>query len=166
MEIVRAKIGDLEPCVDILFDSRLGQKYYPKRGILKTELEKGIHKDCVSICKRRFGGVEDGTEAAGIIWYQFEGMFHSFPYLHMIAVKKECQGQGIGKSLMDFFEQDVLVNGKNHICTKAFLTVADFNSEAENWYQRRGYVRIGEVVGLFRKNISERIMMKLIAAKQ
>lgn len=93
-----------------------------------------------------------------------EGMFHSFPYLHMIAVKEDCRGQGIGTELMDFFERDVLENGKNHMRTKIFLTVADFNPGAEALYTQRGYSPICTLKGLFRRQVTEKVMMKIVTS--
>ncbi|WP_321016190.1 GNAT family N-acetyltransferase [Hungatella effluvii] len=36
-----------------------------------------------------------------------KGCFHSFPYLHLIAVKEEYRGQGIGRKLIDYLENVV-----------------------------------------------------------
>ncbi len=91
-------------------------------------------------------------------------MFHSFPYLHMIAVKDGCRRQGIGTELMDFFEQDILKNGKNQLRTKAFLTVGDFNSSAEKFYSDRGYVGLTKLENLFRRGVTETLMMKKVTA--
>ncbi|ELP58219.1 N-acetyltransferase GCN5 [Clostridium pasteurianum DSM 525 = ATCC 6013] len=34
----------------------------------------------------------------GFIWYILDDIFHSFPYLHIIAVKKENRKHGVGKN--------------------------------------------------------------------
>ena len=34
-------------------------------------------------------------------------MFHSYPYLHMIAVRDDMRGKGIGTELMDFLESNI-----------------------------------------------------------
>nr|WP_242840508.1 GNAT family N-acetyltransferase [Hungatella hathewayi] len=39
-----------------------------------------------------------------------KGCFHSFPYLHLIAVKEEYRGQGIGRKLIDYLENVVCAN--------------------------------------------------------
>lgn len=46
-----------------------------------------------------------GKDTQGVIWYQREGMFHSFPYLHMIAVREGYRRQGIGTSMMVFLSR-------------------------------------------------------------
>lgn len=93
-----------------------------------------------------------------------EGIFHSFPYLHMIAVRDDLRGRGIGTELMDFFERDALENGRNKLRTKVFLTVADFNPAAEAMYEHRGYVGLCELPGLFRRRVTEKLMMKTVTA--
>lgn len=45
---------------------------------------------------------------------------------------------------------------------KVFLTVADFNENAEALYLRRGYSKLCEFEGLFRKGVTERLMMKMV----
>ena len=105
-----------------------------------------------------------GDDIRGVVWYQREGMFHSFPYLHMIVVKEGYRQQGIGTSMMDFFEQDVLNKGKNHLRTKVFLTVGDFNLSAYQFYLSRGYIELGKFESLFRKGITETLLMKRVTA--
>ena len=164
--IVRAESNDLEQCVSILFDSEIGRNYYPRREMLKAELERGLEQDKLYVMKCTEAALSTGADIQGVIWYQPEGIFHAFPYLHMIAVKRECQGKGIGTELLDFFEHDALVNGRNKMRTKVFLTVADFNGGAEALYLRRGYGKLCEIDGLFRKGVTEKLLMKTVAAKK
>lgn len=165
MTIIKANQMDLEPCVDIVFSSVLGQTYYPLRDLMREAVERGMQSDEIYLAKdKNMRGADRNLDICGLIWYQRDGMFHSFPYLHMIVVKDECRGQGIGTGLMDFFEQDILRNGKNRLRTKAFLTVADFNSSAEKFYRDRGYVRLAEFENLFRRGITETLMVKNVIA--
>ena len=160
MSIVKMEECHFSQCVDILFASELGRNYYPRRELLEDELRKGSTTDELYV--KATGGVTSDVEVLGVIWYQMEGMFHSFPYLHMIAVREDMRGAGLGTELMDFFEQDVLARGRNHIRTKAFLTVGSFNGTAEAFYQKRGYVGLTTIDGLFRRGISEKLMMKKV----
>ena len=56
MQIVKATNADIEQCVDILFASPLGQKYYPNREMLKAEFEKGMLTDEIYVNKSQIGG--------------------------------------------------------------------------------------------------------------
>ncbi len=160
MSITEAEEKDLEECAGIIFLSRMGKTYYPKRELIRDAMKQGMKKDNIFVFRDPGEGNEG--EVLGVIWYQMEGMFHSFPYLHMIAVKDRHQGKGIGTALMNFFENDILIHGKNHIQTKAFLTVGDFNQEAERLYAERGYIELFQLKGLFRRNVTEKILMKTV----
>lgn len=91
-----------------------------------------------------------------------EGMFHSFPYLHIVAVKDSLRGRGIGTQLLDAFERDALEHSVTHMRAKVFLTVADYNEEAEALYVHRGYREVGKIPGLYRRHVTEKLMMKTV----
>ena len=164
MAIVKAKKTDLNQCVDILFIPGLGKLYYPQRELLCAELESGISAGEVFVEKSSEGGVNPTTDICGVIWYQREGLFHSFPYLHMIAVRDEYRHQGVGSALMDFYEQDSLRAGKVKIRAKTFLLVNDQNASAQRFYQERGYVEMGRFGNLFRMGVTEILLMKKVKA--
>ena len=146
MSIVKAEQADLDQCTDILFVSGLGK-------LDEIFVEKEIKNEETS-----------ASEVKGVIWYQREGLFHAFHYLHMIGVKSDFRQQGVGSRLMDFYEQDALKNGKSQMCTKAFLLVNDLNTSAQMFYQHRGYEEVGKFENLFRRGITERLFMKKIIA--
>lgn len=159
MDIVKAESEDLEECTNIIFASELGKIYYPNRNAIYEQIREGICTgDKVYVAKNSGGDTE------GCVWYQQKGMFRVFPYLHIIAVKNECQCHGIGKILLDFFEYDALCSGYNRLRTKVFLTVGDFNVGAERFYLKSGYRKIGEIENLYRKKITEKIYMKVVRA--
>lgn len=156
MTISRAVKEDWNRCADIIFDTEMGKKYYPTKDYVLKELEKSQNRDEIYVARN------EDEKVHGILWYQQIGMFHTFPYLHIIAVDKDYQNKGIGSKLLDFFERQVLKECENQIRTKIFLTVGDFNETAENVYVNRGYAKICEIKGLFRKNITEKLYMKVV----
>ncbi len=84
------------------------------------------------------------------------GVFGSYPYLHIIAVKEEYRNLGIGKQLMKYFEE----NASGYSSTRYFLTVDDFNPQAMKLYESLGYRRVGELKDFYRSGITSYIMMK------
>ena len=164
MAIVKAEKADLDQCTDILFISGLGKLYYFKKEFLRTQLEKSMYMDEIFVEKEIKDEEASTSEVKGVIWYQKEGLFHAFHYLHMIGVRSDFRQQGVGSRLMDFYEQDALRNGKSQMCTKAFLLVNDLNTDAQQFYQNRGYEKVGEFKSLFRRGITERMFMKKIVA--
>lgn len=131
--------------------------YYPSYDFLVFSLIQGIKEDYIYI------GITENNEPIATLWYQKKGAFHCFPYLHVIAVKESAQRHGYGKRFMEFFENEIMKEGNRKLLrTKAFLLVNTENQKAINMYDECGYKCIAELQGLYRKNITERLMMKVI----
>ena len=94
MAIVKAEKADLDQCTDILFISGLGKLYYFKKEFLRTQLEKSMYMDEIFVEKEIKDEEASTSEVKGVIWYQKEGLFHAFHYLHMIGVRSGKQTDG------------------------------------------------------------------------
>ena len=147
--ISRADESHLQDCVAALSNSELGRVYFPSEENALASLAEGLARDEV------FVAVDEAGECLGFIWFIPRGAFHSYPYLHVIAVKEGHRGEGIGKKLLAFFEETVFADS-----AKAFLVVADFNPDARRLYQRLGWRQVGAIPGLYRDGVTEYVMMK------
>ena len=125
--ITKAHMQHSEDCQAALLNSRLGQCYFASQEKARSAIIEGITKE------ELFVAIDETGECLGFIWYILNGAFHSFPYLHIIAVKEAYRGLGIGKALISFFEAAVFPES-----AKVFLVVADFNPEAKRLYERLG----------------------------
>lgn len=138
----------LNDCEEALINSELGRRYFTNEGSGKKAILEGLEQGTLytallnEIC-------------VGFLFYLPKGAFHSFPLLHLIAVKEEYRSKGIGKKLLDFLEETVFVNN-----SKIFFVVADFNPEAKRFYEKNRYRQVGEIPNLYRKGITEYLMMK------
>lgn len=138
----------LNDCEEALINSELGRRYFTNEGSGKKAILEGLEQGTLytallnDIC-------------VGFLFYLPKGAFHSFPLLHLIAVKEEYRNKGIGKKLLDFLEKTVFINN-----SKIFFVVADFNSDAKRFYEKNGYLQVGEIPNLYRKGITEYLMMK------
>jgi ribosomal protein S18 acetylase RimI-like enzyme len=152
MEIAihKGKLDYIDDCEEALVKSELGLRYFSKEGSVRKALEEGFEKHQIYIA------VDCNNNCLGFIWYILGGMFHSFPYLHIIAVKEENRNLGVGKKLLKFFEDTCF---KEY--SKIFLVVADFNPDAKRLYEKIGYIEVGSIPSLYREGITEYIMMKL-----
>ena len=72
-------------------------------------------------------------------------------------MKEEYRGFGIGRRLLKFFE-----DSETRRPSKLFLVVADFNPDAERLYESVGYREIGVIPDLYKKGVTEHLMMKKI----
>ena len=153
--IVKGSLDYINDCEEALANSELGIRYFSKEGSARKALEDGFAKEEIYIA------IDINHNCKGFIWFILDGIFHSFPYLHIIAVKKESRKQGIGKKLLKYFED---ICFKDH--TKLFLVVADFNPDAKVLYEKIGYIEVGVIPSLYRKGITEHLMMKLREEKK
>jgi ribosomal protein S18 acetylase RimI-like enzyme len=147
--VVKGSIGCINDCEDALVNSELGKRYFSEKGSARKSLEEGFSKGEIYVA------IDNENNCKGFVWVILNGIFHSFPYIHIIAVKSETRGQGIGKILLKFVED---VYYKNY--SKLFLVVADFNADAKKLYERIGYSTIGDIPNLYRNGITECLMMK------
>jgi ribosomal protein S18 acetylase RimI-like enzyme len=150
INIAKGSIDYINDCENILLNSELGIKYFSERGSARKSLVDGFNKGEIYVA------LDINHKCKGFIWFIIDGAFHSFPYLHIIAVEKEYRKLGIGKKLLEFFEGTCFID-----YTKLFLVVADFNPAAKMLYESIGYIEIAIVPSLYREGITEYLMMKL-----
>lgn len=149
MTIIKGSIEYINDCEDALVNSELGKRYFSQKGSARKALHEGFAEGEIYIAL-------DACESCkGFIWFILDGIFHSFPYLHIIAVKQESRNEGIGKKLLKFFEDSCF---KDY--SKLFLVVADFNPDAKILYEKIGYIQVGTIPSLYREGITEHLMMK------
>ena len=112
-------------------------------------------------CNDRFLIYEDETRHTidAYIRYNMNDAFGSFPFLNTIVVSEDYIGKGIGKGLLYEMEKDVYAEKWS---TKIFLTVAAANKRAYDFYSGYGYMAIGTIENMFRKDVDEILMYKVI----
>lgn len=147
--IIKGNINHIDDCEDALVNSELGKRYISEKGKARKALEEGFHENDIYVA------IDKNNDCKGFVWVIVNGIFHSSPYIHIIAVKSESRGQGIGKMLLKYIE-DVYYQKYS----KLFLVVSDFNPDAKRLYKDIGYSAIGDIPDLYRKGITECLMMK------
>lgn len=150
ISVIKASVDYINDCEEALVNSELGKRYFSEIGSARKALEEGFDKEEIYVA------IDSNHNCVGFIWFILKGIFHSFPYLHIIAVKENNRNHGIGKILLKFFEDTCFKD-----FTKLFLVVADFNPDAKMLYERIGYTDVGSIPNLYREGIAECLMMKL-----
>jgi ribosomal protein S18 acetylase RimI-like enzyme len=150
-ELIKGNIVYLDDCIDALIKSELGVQYFSERDKAKRALIEGFEKGEIYVA------VNESNKCVGFIWYIMHGAFHAFPYLHIIAVKEEYRGRGIGRNMIEYFE-DILSDK----FSKCFLVVADYNPEAKRLYEQIGYTEVGRIPDLYKKSVTEILMMRVL----
>ena len=151
LAITRATADDVARLAAFLFATELGTTYFPTLATCASALENGIAHDEV------FALYAPDGEAAALLWFQQEGAFYRYPYLHIIVVGNAWQGQGLGRKLLDFYEERICCD---RLRTKSFLVVDEANERARAVYARRGYEQVGRLPGLFRRGVNELLLVK------
>lgn len=149
LNICKGNINNISDCEVALSDSELGRRYFSTPGSARKTLEEGFQKEEIYVA------VDQNGNCCGFLWNIFKGIFHSFPYIHIVAVKEEMRGLGIGKKLLRFAEDLCF-----QTTSKIFLVVADFNPDAKRLYEKVGYTEVGLIPSLYRQGINECLMMK------
>lgn len=135
-------------CEIALKNSTLGEKYFSKEGSAKQAVIEGINTGNLYVALHE-------NECVGFFYIIPKGAFHGFPYLHIISVKEEYRGKGIGSVLLKHME-----NIAFEYANKLFLVVADFNPDAKRFYEKHNYHQVGVLPSLYRPGITEYLMMK------
>ena len=103
MEIEPITKQNLEICVDIIFESELGRRYYPTRNLLKNKIEQSYLEDSIYLAK-------DKGDSVGVLWYQRKGMFCQYPYLHIIVLTESwLPDEDMAKSSWSFMNITLLM---------------------------------------------------------
>lgn len=147
IKIVVGEHKHIADCTEILQNSELGKAYFSDGQKAKAMLEYAVEKKELHIA------LNEQEQCVGFVYCMPEGVFGSYPYLHIISVKEDCRGNGIGSLLMSCFEE-------KYPSEKYFLTVDDFNIKAKKLYERLGYQCVGQLPDFYKKGIDCYLMMK------
>ena len=137
IQFTKGTAEHLGDCIKAIENSALGKSYFQSEESRKNAVMEGIDSGnlYVVLC--------DG-ECAGFAYFILEGAFHAYHYLHLIAIREEYRGKGIGRT-----------------SGKLFLLVGDYNPGAKVFYEKLGYKFVGTIPSLYRKGINEYLMMKV-----
>jgi ribosomal protein S18 acetylase RimI-like enzyme len=78
-------------------------------------------------------------------------------YVNALAVRDDYRNRGIGGKLLAFAEQRIFRESPN-----VFLCVSSFNSDAQRFYERMGYTRVGVIENFIIDGAGEILMRKTI----
>lgn len=80
------------------------------------------------------------------------------PYLQLLAVLPEFQGQGIGRAVLEWLEREGRAASARHV----WIMVSEFNSPARAFYARQDYREIAPVPAVVADDITEILVCKRI----
>ena len=81
----------------------------------------------------------DDNKPVGLLRYNL--FWDNTPFCNLIYIKKECQGKGFGKLLIEYWENDMKSQGYGML-----LTSTQVDEEAQHFYRKLGYKDCGGFV--------------------
>ncbi len=96
----------------------------------------------------------EGAEVAGFAWFVRRGSFDRSGYLRLIAVDDRWQGRGVGQQLLGELE-------RRHLGEGGILLLCEAgNTAGVRFYERLGYVEVGQIPDYVKPGLDERIFYK------
>jgi len=151
--IVEATKQDVPQALEILLDSYLGEEYFSREVALPI-LKDAAKKRELFVARNKAG------ETLGFYRIVMDGTFNIFAYLHLIAVRKDLRGGGIGTKLLKDAEKRIARDKGYPYFKKVFLLLGKKNRKARGYYMKNGYSRVGTIPSLFSPGVDEYLMMK------
>lgn len=125
---------DLPEALDILShsDPRLEQN--------REEITRTLH---LALGRGLLYGAEEESHLAGFVYFLAEPILGHGGYIRFLAVHPEKQRRGIGRQLMGYVERRVFGRASS-----IYVCILETNRPAQEFYERLGYSKVGELTGL------------------
>ena len=149
IKIQLAKKEHAQDCLSCIKNSELWDAYYESNPLAENNIKVAIIKKQIYVALNR------NKNCIGFMGIVHNGCFNRFSYLATLAVKKRYRRKGIGKQLIHKFEEIGF-----QIADRVFILVSDFNKRAQTFYKGLGYKKVGEIPDLFKRGISEHLIVK------
>lgn len=147
--LVKGDPARLEEYRAIFFDSKLYDAYFAEDDRLTRSLTHSMEQGTLYIA------MSSRDEPIGAMVMSMDGMA-DLPYLHLLGVKKQYRGMGVGRDLIRIFIGTAEANGFPNM----FIMTSHFNARAKKLYQSMGFKPYCLLPDLLKKGVSEWLMMR------
>jgi GNAT superfamily N-acetyltransferase len=96
-------------------------------------------------------------QVVGVAIFRFDGLTPVPAYLRILAVNEGWRGQGVGRALLHYVEEQAFARGPN-----LFLCCVDRNVDARRFYEREGSTLVGPLPDLIAPGITEVLFRKTL----
>lgn len=148
-QLVRGTPDRISEYREVFLHSKLYDAYFADGDSLDTWLSKGIRDGNL------YAAVTPEGEAIGVMYMSEDGMA-GLPYLHLLGVKREYRGRGVGTALVKIFIGVMEEKGYPNL----FIMTSKFNVGAKRLYQSLGFQPKCLLPDLMRKGVAEWLFMR------
>ena len=135
--------------IEVFQNSKLYDAYFAGGDMLEQLLEESISADALYIA------VDKADQPIGVMYMTMGGMC-GLPYLHLLGVRADCRGKGVGRSLVQIFINVAEELGYPNM----FIMTSKFNRQAKQLYESMGFQPQCLLRDLMKKGVSEWLMMR------
>lgn len=144
-----AQASDLDQMVEILVSNSLFEQYGITAKKARILLEQALLSDSSVLWT-----IHQESSCLGFAWIELKAAFARSNYLRLLAVNQHCQGLGLGKRLIQYYETQM-----DHPAG-IFLLATHENQRARDFYSKLGYSEIGTVPSYVIPGLDEVIYFK------
>lgn len=146
--LVKGDMGRIDEYCAVFHDSKLYDTYFSQDDRLEKYLRRGIETGNLHIAM-------SSGEPIAAIYMTMDGMA-DLPCVHLLGVKKNYRGMGIGRDLLRIFIGVAEAQGVPNM----FILTSHFNVRAKKLYQSMGFKSYCLLTDLLKKGVSEWLMMR------
>ena len=140
---------DIPACARLMADTPLWVRYGVTLASAQARLESGLAAGATIFVADYDGPV------AGFVWCIERGAFARSGYISLIGVRPGLTGGGVGAGLLAYAETFLGCTSPD-----VFLTVSDFNQDAQRFYQKHGYAQVGALPDYVIGGVAELVYWK------
>ena len=146
------QVNDIPRCRAII----AGSEFFVSYGLCPDAVAKRL-ADALDDSHSALHVATSNDTVMGFSWVLPEGGFGRSPYLRLLAVDTHAHRSGIGRALMTAMEQ------RYEASRDLLLLVTETNTQAQGFYERLGYQRVGILTDYTQEGTHECIYRKRLS---
>src|SRR5579859_1362942 len=144
---------DIPVCAEMVASAPLWQSYGLTPEIAAKRLQDALANDGLLLV------ADDGSgKPVGFVWMLRRGAFDLSAYIRWLVVASTQRSKGVGQKLLAAAEAQVQPPVRD-----VFLLCADFNGDAQRFYEREGYRQMGTIPDYVITGVAEYIYRKRLS---
>ncbi len=144
---------DIEPCARMIASTPLWQRYGVTPESAAARLQAALRDEAVILVAEE--AENTGGSPLGFVWLVRRGAFDLSGYIRWIVVSSAHRSSGVGRQLLLAAEENIRQTARD-----IFLLCSDFNLDAQRFYERNGYTRVGALPDYILPGVAELLYRK------